>query len=1503
MIDSVISAKVKSLSANKRNMLKSIFSAVCGSEMGKMKIVPIEGLSFGDLEKRFIGDDDDLYLSCLVDAITIASNLGTKRERLSDEQIQLCYEPSTVIASMYNVPASDISPREEILANWSKEVLDGVDVYKDGKDDYDFDDDEDVIEESDYSVNPEDDDEDIDEGVPEVYDEKDDKKEDTNETVEEEDTSKRDSSEDALREEIKKVFNSTVISLVSKVKKRYDLLFESGYDLERPYGIVTSEGVLYVDSDKVLKMREDPNKDLDYSATYNIFELFRGEMNFNTSDVRSSKNIAQDMLEGYLQGGNINYFPYKLLEYAYGRNPSNVESKTYSYATTRKNDKSVGVSTKWNEFSEKVLDDVRLTIEDAIVTYCLKVLDTGYDREKIKSIIRTPDKMNDIKSYIEYIADGLSTCIIIIQYKSSKAKPVMIKLRVCDPTGKISEGMTSDIIYKSFSGNTGGSEGVTLKSGLNSADSNQYRVFEYGHEFNHSLSNAMPLFAYKAFEKLKEKGESVSYKNLILGQSTDGTILRNGTHGLVLDKRLFHYINAGSRSGKGVMTLNMVAAAILSNKAIIYLDDKPDMVSMLSELAGGVSGGNEKGPLFFGLNGSNNIDDKQKQFTHEDDWINRANIPIEAVTLFGEPSWKKYGEIFYMRAFTLAFGIVLARGLDGGHGKMNDPAYNGKDGIFLVCDETNVLQENFKVISQIIADKIPLQAKKFLSMSANLESVYKEATSENARKGADLKYDNTKRDFEEAFSAYKFYALSYLNTLSDNIAYTYQKSLAGFLPREAECSDVVIIGQNLEQVPITKDTITSAVSSGRLSSEGSGANGLGGTQIAKDVKGMRSIPLAHFVFSSADALIGYNSLYPEYLAQTDASSKAAGRLDLIANNFCYLPNFKISAGSDDAPGAQLTKNVANSESSVYFKPYLILNNSSSDYTSQMFDRVRNSGLTEEDVIREYPNSDGTNISPYVGFPEYMSLMGVPDIAERLQKGAKIANMVVGDVLGYPDDGSGRPLWLQFVTDLRPEWMVSVRDIACMCGGLQGDANITKGKDNPLTKEYYDYLKYLSEHKELGIIDNSISSSDAYFTDKDGNVQYDVTGYESQARRDFYATDDGSDEEYENKAFDERMKTSMGDNQTFENTEVIDDMFGDNFDGYEGSEGSEGSAESDDSNKGYGAFNDTSEDNVFGTKKVHKEIDERDAVIAMLIAKLQENGIEVGNLNGYSITGDRKGVDCGYTKPEYREEFTSKEMQGMDFDEENEELSATTFANLINLVTNKVIATYGGLERINSLRVVGGALVVNGTVFRSKISKDCIGLLPLDIRRQISSGNLADLFNYSALFSMPNLRGLSFDSTSFVYDTVAKAMGYGNNVGVDSFFDDLSSLQVLVIGNNKFTRQDYKKTMQENDVFKNQSNAVKYASMCDNTLSKYTSKSWNFTKNMFNSKNHGVFAKTFGVLFGTAATAATGVATLGAKATRGVVNRIDKSSKKRKTMDKAKSGFSAFKDGVKNLFNE
>ena len=549
----------------------------------------------------------------------------------------------------------------------------------------------------------------------------------------------------------------------------------------------------------------------------------------------------------------------------------------------------------------------------------------------------------------------------------------------------------------------------------------------------------------------------------------------------------------------------------------------------------------------------------------------------------------------------------------------------------------------------------------------------------------------------------------------------------------------------------------------------------------------------------------------------------------------------------------------------------------------------NAGLTPEDVVYEYPNADGSDISPYVGFPEYMSLMGVSDIPERLQKGANIANMVVRDVLGYQDDGSGRPLWLQFVTDMRPEWMLSVRDIACMCGGLTSDANMTKGRDNPITKEYYEYIDYVNKHKELNIDDTTMSSEGAYFEDENGERQYDISGYESDARRDFYATDDGSDEEFEEESFQDRMAHSLGDDETiddFEEIDLFDDS--DNFD--------EPGAEN------IGAFDDFKDANAVGDTYGNPVLDEKDALIATLIDRLQQNGIDVSDLDGYSIPETGKGVDCGYDCPDYKEEFSSQDIGNMDFSSEDDEITATTYANLVKLVTNKVIGNFGGYDRINTFRVIGGAIAINGTIFRSKVSKDCLGLLPLDIRRQISAGNLSELFNYRELFNMPNLRGLDFDSESFVYNRVSPLLGFIDTIGVDNYFEAFSSLQILKIGNRKFTRQNYKMEIGDEDIFSYQSKATKYARMCDNNLSNLTSKSWSFTKNMFNSKNHGLVAKTFGVIFGTTASLATGAASLGAKAVKGISHQVDRHNQRKTFTEKAKDGFSAFKGGFKDLFN-
>lgn len=1474
MIKDVISAKLKSLSKDKEGMVIPVLIGMCGDKVGQMKYVPIDNLDPKGFDKRCLGVNEDLYIDCVIDTLSVISAMGIT------DNVFLVNEQHSLIARSFKLNVKGIVGRNEILSNWSKELmLEGIDLdYKEDEevDGYEKDDDEDK------------EDEDI--GEIEVYEEDENLKyanekdselgnsssndEDENEGNE----TSRDTNEEVLREEIQKVFNIT--NFVSKILKRYDLQFESGYDLERPYGLVTNEGVIYTDSSKMLKLRENPKVDLSFSSVNNLNELFSNKIGYFESDARIYSDISKDLLEGYNSdnGKTLCYFPYKLLEYAYGRNSTKKNTKVYNFATY----KGKGVTSNWSEFSKKVTEDIKITIEDAIVIYCLYVLNTGYDKDNIRSIIRSANTIKEIQRYIDYVCDSLSLCVMINQYKCIDGNPVSIKMRVCDPTGSLKNVTTDEIISLAFSGNTGGSKGLTLKSSLNSVDSQHYGLFEFNHEFNHKLSNAMPLFAYKAYEKLQEKGEKVSYKNLILGQCEDGTILRNGTHGVKLSEHLVHYISAGSRSGKGVMTLNLIAGALMNGKALFYLDNKPDMVSILAKLAGGVENGNPKGINFFGVNGSNfgdpNESDIQRQFVNIDSWINLDNIPQEARNVFGEDVvWRGslYGDIFYMRAYVLAFSIIMARGLCG---KSTDSKYNGTDGIFLVCDETTVLQKNFKNICSKISDMIPPQASYFPVKCSELKNLYKEKSGDKTKNSASTKYDSALTGFEVAFNSSKFYALSFLNYLYDNVSFISNKRRAAWNPIEEGYSDIVIIGQELETKPMPEDMLKAAVSSDRIARDGT--KGLGKSESAKNLKeSAYSIPFAHFLFGKSDAMIGYTCDHENYLKQGDISSKAHGKLDWVANNFCYIPTFNVGDGENSpAPSELLTKDVANASTTVYFKPYLILNSYDNPFLSQMEKRINDAGITTSELINEYTD-DGTTLSKKVAFPEYIALAGVDDISQLLRKSADIANYVVRDILKYPDDGSGREIWLQFITDLRPEWLLSLRDIVGMCAGSFKDTNISKGINNPITKEYNEYVKFVIENKELGIVDNCISENTNLYVDEDGNTQYDVTGYESKSRKDFDASDDCSNFKNEEKEYNQRVEGIFDSNDKVSNVEDIFDES--SFFGFE-----------DNISNTESAFSGSSSENVISDMEVKKIIDEKDVIIAELLNKLKENNV---NVDDYKLANE--GVDEGYSANDNYSEFTFNDVNNMNVDEDGS-LSADSFATLISIITSKVIDTYGGYDRISSFRVVGGSIVINETIFRSKISKECLNMLPLDIRRKVNAGNLADLFNYRELYNMSNLRNLEFDSVSFVEDTVSCELGFDYCISVDSFFKNIKCLQNLKIGKYVFSVNNYKKLTEDNDLFHYQSNATMYANACNKKLSKITKNSWSFTKNMFSSRNHGIVVKTLGVLVGGAATVVTGTAAVTSKAVNAVSKKVDK---KRSLGDKAKSGFRSLKESLNDLF--
>jgi len=1463
MIMSVIEEKVSNLTI--KDEFRIMLLNMIGTDSGKMKYVKVEGVP----EIKLFGTDTSGYLSALIDTITLYSKVNNNS---SKEEKFLMSEKSSnreIMIRGYGFSNISIGSFEEIAESWG--ISDSEDDNE--KDDADgWGDDDEEPQKSEESANDEDN-----------------KEEDGNSDDEEEDdevNKEVSDSEKGIRKAIEEWVGRKLNPMIDMVLSAYAQVLASGFDLQRPYGVVTDGNIGYIrnnDSNRgIIAFREGEN-DLDKSTKVQLGDLFTNVTGCAVSDSVLYSDIANDIFECYTACGKSKYvyFYNKIIAYAYGRKV--VKSKDgniyFDYCKVNEDGRKVSISNNWSKYlNEYIRKDITLAMKDSAYVYCTSALGLkGKSYKEADNVLKS--KYNELLDYLRYVAGSLSLCFVILDFKCINENPVSIRLRVCDSSKKFAKVSKDTIIGIVAEGNTGGTGSYSSGSSLNTTDSELVGVYELNHEFNHKLANGLPLFAYKALETIKSQGDEISFDSLILGQSDDGTILRNNTHGLKLGNSLFHYIIAGSRSGKGVMTLNLIVGALLSNKAVFYLDNKPDMASMLSLLAGGNT---NLGPKMFAVQGQNWEDDRQLQFKpYCDGWINRKNIPIEAVSLFGEPKWEgDYGVIFYLRALSLVMGIIFARGRDGGSGHSSDPEFNGSNGIFLICDEINKLQDGFleegRTMSKLVTNMPPIQ-RTYTDCIQKLESSYDSANSEDAKKSDVDKFKSAKADVETCLSAAGFYAVSMINMLKDNIGYINGKSKAGFLPKEKSLSDIVVIGQELERAPIGLSELGSITVSGRLAAKVKGA-----TKAAIDIATIDySVPMSHFVFSSSDAIIGYNIDHRSYLAQESPTSRAYKKLDEDASNFCYLPSLNIEYGK--APAKILTEGKANKSENVYFKPYLILNDcdednsSESGYVNQMLERVSKAGITKEEMLAAYGDGNG-HFNKAIGMPEYLAMLGVNDIPERLQRGAKIADLVLSKYVGYQDDGSGRPLWLQFVTDLRPEWMLSITDIVGMC--CNDTTNVQKGRTNPILKEYYSYVDFVNSHSEYGIVDNTMSRDGAVYTDENGEVQYDVSGYESNSRQDFEAEDDDYGD-YSEQSQQARMDNVFNDSESEDGKDTEDD---DSFD-----------LDIFETNENEGQSGNIKSKVSEGESNVNTNSKE----IAQMISFLIENGYI--SQSEYKINPAVNGVDCGYQRTDNVAEFSGSEFDSFEQNSEGE-LTADSMADLMYLVTKRVDKEFGGLSRVTSLEVVGGALVVNGTVFRTKISKDCIGKLPLDIRRKINSGNLADLFNFAVLKKMKSLRTLKFDSKDFIYEIVGEELGYGNTLGVNNFFDDVKSLQTLIIGKERFTRDTYKDDMKKSDTFYYQSKSSKVSNWCNNFLSKRTKKSWAFTKNCFNNKNHGLFTKTLGVVFGTAITAAVGTMAVGAKAVD-AVNRTTDRGARVNSDGKVKRGLGAFARGVKDLFSE
>lgn len=1313
-------------------VLTDMFKLIASESLMKCSPTGLQGLE--ELDKQMLGTEEELTESILLDCISILSCKDGDTVNVSTESGSLIAKLRNSGCTVSRVSLDDMRTKMYSI-HINEEDVQGS------------------KEKADVGTNEKPEEEEKQEKVESKDKEPERKEEEKSESKSEED------------KKLLSFYSVYTSGILSELLKRYTGLFSSGYEVEKPTGILSERGILKLSGSSM-------TVDYPTAATAQLYKIFKDQFGLKEIDVRSVPNIANNVCKEFLSGSTCTlYFPNKMLEFAYGRKtPGNMAESTNTYEKHAE-------SGSWNGYKEKELKvSLKSLIEGCLLYYLHTFIEEGKRTEE--------DTVATVSKLLEYLQRCMSMCLLLMEYRVVNGSPSVLKIRICDPNNALGyEDITPYLLEKAFMGATG-----AVPFSYKPRFEEESFVKEYAHEFNHDISQAMPLFAYKAYEALSRQGIKIDWDNIVLGKFEDGSVLRNGTHGVAMKNNLTHHIDAGSRAGKGVMTLAMLGAGIATGKVIFYLDRKPDMASLLKHLS----------PNMFVVNGAS-FDSQHDNYGMFSD-VTLANVPKEVTEILQcGNSWSDLGDLVYMRALKLVMGIILARG----SGLYKDNNLGGEDGILLIVDEFKNFQESFSVIVRQMMNALPVSLSCYKSKKEALGSA-----------------------MNEFYNRTGLYAVSYLNHLIADLEFLSTKRDAGFATRESELSDIFVIGQHLEHGMLPYEDYANAIIDGRYQTPtkvGLKADAKNKLDISKQSFGYSMVS-----FKTADAFFGRNREDGRevYLAQTNKQSKAYGRLDDKASNFAYLKSFSESTRKKIVEG-KVQDNLSIANSCVYFKPFLVLNDTTSEFVEPMFSRCMGDEgepwVTKEEIMLENPdyadNPEDVNVNALnrrVGFEEYLRGIGAGNYSKILERSSDVANYVVQNLLGY--EGT----WYDFITDLRPMWMFTIEDIVLASKGKEPTfRNPAKSK---VLSEYFNFDNSLGcgvrseDVEEVGI--------NSFFEDNgEGEDFSDMSKQEEDANK--------------------RLATAMGDFESYEGSEEIplwDDMTEDIKE-----------SEEDERELEHGDVHETG----FNGMGMDSDSDVSE-IIKNYIDALRQHGVDVQvGMNGWEATDINTGepLKDGYSSAPDAE--FGQDLADVDYQGDIESLE-----KMMKVISNSIIRTFGGLERIHSFKVVGGSIIVNGYYYRSRVQNMYAKNIPYDIRRDINSGNISKLFDYYLIKEMKHIRDLEFDSVSFVYDYVSSALGYGSSISVNRFFSDFKTLQVLTIGREKFTRANYMEKISGNDLFYLPKRSKIYADAVESALGRGNHAAWDWTKRAWGNKRDKWYVKTLKVTGGSAASLATLVGSKG-----------------------------------------
>ena len=210
--------------------------------------------------------------------------------------------------------------------------------------------------------------------------------------------------------------------------------------------------------------------------------------------------------------------------------------------------------------------------------------------------ITEPSTVKAITKDLYYVQQCLCCGIIISEYNHLGGAVNGLRVRVCDVFGNMDLDITGDILSGASTNQNieyqpgyEVTEGVVLSDGRTPVP---FKVYEYAHNYNQGLTDAEPLFGYTAVQRFIEQGKPITWDSILLGEDRKGTsVFANVKDSacLPMQRNMVHNIIAGSRSGKGVMTMNILASAVAAGKPILgVLESGSEVRCLIEDTKGGL---------------------------------------------------------------------------------------------------------------------------------------------------------------------------------------------------------------------------------------------------------------------------------------------------------------------------------------------------------------------------------------------------------------------------------------------------------------------------------------------------------------------------------------------------------------------------------------------------------------------------------------------------------------------------------------------------------------------------------------------------------------------------------------------------------------------------------------------------------------------------------------------------------------------------------------------------